>query len=173
MRRLIGLFQFIHIITLVVFLSSCGKSLNYIGQTAAAPQRIAINKASQDLTYWDAGEVSIRYKIIDNKESLSVSGSVQIDDSILYTFPSVKFFYLYLYLLDVNGLATSRHDISPLYSSHATFPDQLQFSRRLPKDEGTVSIAFSYWGVFEERSSILRRRSDDWEIHHNPFMEKL
>lgn len=152
-----------------ILLSSCGQPGYRTGQTAAPVERTAISSDRGEMRYWDTDDVAIGYRLQDEQDNLVISGWVEIADSVLYTFPNVRFFYLYLHQLDAEGKGTSREAITPLYSSRAPVDNRLQFSRRISKDREAVAIAFSYWGVFEENIPLFRRGGDSWEIHHNPF----
>lgn len=165
-RALLFIFIVFYCITT---LSSCANPRNYSELTASADQIITIKTTSDDFHLWETNDVTVRYKMVTDENNLNVSGTIQIADSVLYTFPNVRFFNLYLYFLDENGKATGRYNISPLYSTNF---DRTPFSRSLPKSEESVSIAFGYRGMFEEHSSRFRRDSDDWYISHNPFRRK-
>lgn len=161
---------FFFALTITIFLfSGCLTPTNYLGRQAAIQQRQNIENSGKGPLTWQTNDVIITYSAVNTQKKLTLSGTVQISDSVLYTFPTVSGFYLHVYLLDQNGIATSRHDITPLFSHFSTFPDKVQFNRAIPKDTGTTSFVFSYWGVFEQGKSMRRARSEDWEIHHNPF----
>lgn len=151
------------------FFSSCAKTQKHSGQVVATAERTAIDSAKGDMRHWGTNDVTISYKLVDEKENLAISGWVEIADSVLYTFPNARFFYLYLYLLDANGRVISRHHLRPFFPSRSAADGKVPFSRRIARDPGTVAIAFSYWGVFEEQSSLFRRGGDSWEIQYNPF----
>lgn len=158
--------------TCLFLLSSCGRPIDHIGKTVAVHKRLNINASQTKIALWETGDISISYKVNDGRNDLTITGTVQISDSVLYTFPSAKSFYLYIYQLDPDGVATSKHDITPLFSQYATFPDKLQFTRTIPKDASATSFVFSYWGIFEENGAPLWKRSDDWEIYYNPFSDE-
>lgn len=160
------------IVSVVIVVSSCARPMNYVGQTVMEEQRIALKESKGESNVWQTNDVTLHYGVTENGEFLTVSGHLEVSDGVLYTFPVVNRFTLTVYLLDENGQAMSKHDISPLFSHHMTFPDKVSFSRKVPKGVGVTSLAFGYWGVFEEGNSTIRRRSSDWEIFHNPFSKR-
>ena len=123
---------------------------------------------------WQTYDVSIHYKMLDSGDAITLSGFVKISDSVTYTFPRADFLYIYVYLLNRDGIPTSRHIIRPGISRYNTFSQQSNFSRTILKDPDTASFAFGYWGNFVDSENVfwggrMRSSGDEWQIYHSPF----
>lgn len=162
------------VIILALFVSSCAMvPKSHLGDTAIADERIEL-KSTTERNIWSTGDLSIYYHLFDKGNFFDLSGFVEIKTSVTYTFPLADYLYIYIYLLDNEGVATSRHAIRPNISKYNTFPEKVRLSVTLPKDPETTSIAFGYLGNFvsiEAAEGGGRRGYEkiDWEIYHDPF----
>lgn len=159
---------------LMILLASCGKTHTYRERQALPEQQIPIATTLADLELWQTRDVAVRYQMVDNGTYFTLSGYVEIKDSVLYSFPRTDYFYLHVYLLDSRGYATSKHVIRPRLLHYEAIYEQGPFSQKIAKDGDTQAIAFGYQGnffdvEFEERGGFLRRDKIDWEIFHSPF----
>jgi len=165
----------------VIFLSS-GCSFrphdNLRRQVLADEQlEIEMETTTTEMKLWETDDLSIHYKMQAAGDYLNLSGYVKISDSVTYTFPRADFLVIYVYLLNGDGMSTSRHIIRPGISRYNTFRQESQFSKIIPKDVDTTSFAFGYWGNFIDTESTImegRMRSggDEWEIYHSPFLNE-
>ncbi len=164
---------FIVIIIALLFSSCAMVPKSHLGDTAIADERIEL-KSTGEKNIWSTGDLSIHYDLFDRGNVFDLNGFVEIKTSVTYTFPLADYLYIYIYLLDNEGVATSRHALRPNISRYNTLPKKVRLSATLPKDPETTSIAFGYLGNFVsiEAAEDGRRRGYekiDWEIYHDPF----
>lgn len=165
-------FTFTILLGFLLFFSSCGSALHNEGRTAFPHEQIKIQNTTQEMELWQTEHLAIQYQIKDLGPSFTITGTVHIKDRITLSFPVLDFLYVYVNLLDRNGIATSKRDIFPATSRFNTVSNQISFSQTLQKDENTAKIAFSYWGIFRERGITYHRDSADWEVYYNPFEKR-
>jgi len=127
----------IFILLLSGLLVSCSNAMSGVGKRATLDQQLAVTNSDQDLIVWDRYELAIHYKMIDGGTSLTFSGSIQLKDRLLHSFPVVAG------LLNQDRVATSRHIIKPNLLTCGAVEEYTSFSRQITKDADTVSIAFS------------------------------
>lgn len=166
-------------IALILFLftvTSCAQIYDNLGREATATERInIIDTQDQEPDIWQTGDLVVSYTIFDDNESFSLRGYVEIKDSIRYSFPRVKYFRLFIYLLDSEGVATSRYATRPRLSTYNIFPEKSLFGITIPKNKETVAFAFGYHGGFmDSENDFFGGRfsgagSTDWEVFHTPF----
>ncbi len=161
-------------IVLIIILSSCTMApKRHLGDEVVADERIEL-KSTKENKIWSTNDLSIHYSLLDQGNFFDIHGFVEISTSVTYTFPLADYLYIHVYLLDDEGVYTSRHTIRPNISIYNTFPEKAGFSATLPKDRETAYIAFGYLGNFVsiEREGGGRRRGYeklDWPIYHDPF----
>ncbi len=161
-------------IILLLLLSSCAMApKSHLGDKAMTEERIEL-KSTTEQEIWSTGDLSMYYDLFDKTTFFDLNGFVDISTSVTNTFPQADFLSIYVYLLDNEGVATSRHTLRPNISKYNTFPEKVRFSATLPKDRNTAAIAFGYWGNFvsiEAAEGGINRGYEkiEWEIHHNPF----
>ena len=161
------------IITLPILLSSCNSALHNVGKTALQPQQIAIKDTPAEGAVWQTDDLIMHYRMKDNGDSLTLAGSVAIQDSVTYSYPIAKFLNLYVYLLNPAGVAAGQHTVRINISPYNTVSDQNTFKVTLPKTENSTAIAFGYWGTFREKGTGgFRERSEEVEVFFNPFTKK-
>jgi hypothetical protein len=153
----------------LLLLSSCNRALHNKGRTAFIQQQIEIRDTSPDMKLWQTDHLVMKYRLKDIGSSFTISGTVHIKDRVTLSFPISDFLYIYVNLLDQNGMVSSKHDICPCISRYNTVPDQIMFNKTLQKNRDTTSIAFSYWGNFREKGITSPRNVVDLEIFFNPF----
>lgn len=172
---MIGIMRIFHSIGVILlgllFFSSCNNALNTVGRKAFPDEQIEIHDTSPDMRLWQTDHLAIEYQLKDLGSVFTITGTAHISDRITLSFPVLDFLYVYVNLLDRNGVATSKYDIFPVTSRFNTVSNQITFTKTLQKDEGTTAIAFSYWGVFRE-GGLYNRDSTDWEIYYNPFEKR-
>ncbi len=162
-------------IAFLIILSSCTimAPRSHLGDKAIAEEMIEL-KSTKENQIWSTDDLSIYYSLLDQGSFFDINGFVEISTSVTYTFPLADYLYIYVYLLDGEGVATSRHSIRPFLSTYNPFPEKAAFSATLPKNPETAYLAFGYFGNFVsiEREENGRRRGYeklDWEIYHDPF----
>lgn len=164
------------LVCILLTVCSCYKATDYLGQTANPTERIALTGSAISAgkeSVWKTADVLIQYSVKEKDGGLTLSGHVDVADSVLNTFPIVSRFSIKVFLLDKNGIAVNYYDVTPRFSYHMYFPSRAPFSAQLPKEQGVTHIAFGYWGTFVEGDTPLRRRSgESWEVFHNPFSSK-
>lgn len=166
--------QIATIILALGFLISCAKTYSNLGREAVSTERLDIRN-TEELTVWETNDLAVHYTLRDEGNSFTLRGYVEIKNSISYSFPRVKHFSLYVYLLDNKGIATSRYITRPRMSTYNVFPEQSIFGITIPKDQGTTMFAFGYFGGFmDSENDFFGGRfgginSTDWEIYHSPF----
>ncbi len=160
---------------LALLLSACSKGYTYVDRVALSEQQLNIETTADDMQIWQTNDLAIHYRLLESGNSFDLEGFVKISDSVSYSFPRTDFLIVYVYLLDAEGKATSRHVIRPRLQKYYPFPDKSPFRRTIPKDEDTSSFAFGYFGNFADsengnfRGGRLGVSSFGWEIYHNPF----
>lgn len=161
------------ILTLIV-LTSCARTSDNLGREAVSTERLAI-RTIEEPAVWETSDLAVHYTLMDHGDSFTLRGYVEIKNSIRYSFPRVKHFNLHIYLLDDQGIATSRYITRPRMSTYNIFPEQSIFGITIPKDTGTTAFAFGYFGGFmDTENDFFGGRfggfnSTDWEIYHSPF----
>ena len=166
--------QIIGAILCLVFLPSCYKPYDNLNRRAINDEQIEIESAKTEMRLWSTNDLSIHYNVWDNEDAITLNGFVKLSNSVTYSFPRTDFLIIYVYLLNNEGMATSRHTIRPRQSKYNPFPEKSKFSRQIPKDTDTASFAFGYFGNFfdaesEDRGGRIRTDVMDWEIYHSPF----
>lgn len=168
-------FPGIAVTALIILCSSCTiVPKTHLGDMAIVDERIEL-KNTEEKKIWSTDDLSVHYALLDRGDFIDLNGFVEISTSVTYTFPLTDYLYIYVYLLDGEGIAASRHRIHPNISKFNTFPERGDFSATLPKDPGTVSIAFGYAGNFvsierEEGGRMRGYEKIDWQIYHDPFL---
>lgn len=166
--------QIVLIILALGLLISCAKTYSNLGREAVSTERLDI-RSIEEPSVWETNDLAVHYTLKDEGNSFTLRGYVEIKNSISYSFPRVKHFNLYIYLLDDQGIATSRFSTRPRMSTYNVFPKQSKFGITIPKDQGTMSFAFGYFGGFlDSENDFFGGRfggvnSTDWEIYHSPF----
>ena len=160
-------------IAFLIILSSCTIApKSHLGDKAIEEELIEL-KSTEVNKIWFTNDLSIYYSLLDQRNFFDINGFVEISTSVTYTFPLADYLYIYVYLLDAKGVATSRHSIRPFLSTYNPFPEKAAFSATLPKDAETAYLAFGYLGNFVsiEREEGRNRGYEklDWEIYHDPF----
>jgi hypothetical protein len=161
-------------IALLVILSSCTMApRSHLGDKAMADESIEL-QSTEENKIWSTEDLSIHYSLLDQGNFFDIKGFVEISTSVTYTFPLADYLYIYVYLLDGEGVATSRHSIRPFLSTYNPFPEKAAFSATLPKDRETAYLAFGYFGNFvsierEEGGRMRGYEKLDWTIYHEPF----
>ena len=166
--------QLVVILFYLFFLSSCFKPYDNLGSQVVADEQLEMESAAAEMKLWQTNDLSIHYNTVDRGNTITLTGFVTISDSVTYTFPQADFLIIYVYLLNEDGISTSRHGIRPGISKYNTVSRKSKFSKTIPKDADTASFAFGYWGnfVYSEREMIggrFRSSGDEWEIYHSPF----
>ena len=123
---------------------------------------------------WQTNDLSIHYKIQEQGDSLLLNGYVKISDRVIYNFPRADFLYIYVYLLNDEGISTSSHAIRLNMLNYNTFREKSDFDKTIPKDPDTTSFAFGYWGNFVDTENVyrgggMRSLGAEWQISHSPF----
>ncbi len=169
-----GLAALVVVFSCAFFLSSCCKPYDNIPRQVLADEQLYMQTAPTVIKLWETNDISIHYNALDSGDAITFRGVVKIKDSVTYSFPRADFLLLYVYLLNGDGISTSRHIIRPNISKYNTVSQQTRFSKIIPKDADTVSFAFGYWGNFFDTDGMAEEGGghfsrDDWEIYHSPF----
>ncbi len=146
---------------------------SHIGDRAAATERIDL-KSTKEEQIWRTDELALHYHIRLREQYFEIRGFAEVDTSITYTFPSAEYLSIYIYLLDADGVAVSRHTVLPRIALYSAFTDKARFSAAIEYDQQTSFIAFGYLGNFfsiEDDGRGRRRGYEkiEWEIYHDPF----
>lgn len=150
-------------------LFSCNSAVRGVGRKVIADQQLVLKNDIAGMKRWDTGDLGIQYELVDVGDTLTIKGVIQVKDNVRDAFPVSVDLKIYVYLVNEDGVATSRHVIRPNLSVYNTTPEFTSFSRQIIKDADTVSTAFSYWGTFRDRASSARDDVIEWEIFYSPF----
>jgi hypothetical protein len=156
-------------------LSSCFvRPYDNLNKQVLDEEQLEIENTSAEMNLWQTNDLSIHYKMQDGGDSIGLSGFVKIHDSVTYSFPRADFLIIYVYLLNRDGISTSRHIIRPRISRFNSFFHESGFSKIIRKDPDTAFFAFGYWGNFIDTENVIRNGrlgsgGDEWEIYHSPF----
>ncbi|MEE4243311.1 MAG: hypothetical protein V2I36_17750 [Desulfopila sp.] len=162
------------VVVAALLLSSCAMvPRHHIGDTVIADQRIDLQSTTENVT-WSTDDLSIHYGLVKKDAVLRLSGSVEISTSVTNTFPLADYLYIYLYLLDSEGVVISRHTLRPNISRYNMLSKRTSFSATLPKEPGTAYMAFGYFGNFVSIETVEGGgrggyEKIEWEIYHDPF----
>lgn len=160
---------------MTLLLSSCYKGYTFVDRVALSEQQLDIETTVDEMKVWQTNDLAVHYHLKESGNDFELEGFVKIRDSLSYSFPRTDFLIVYVYLLDAEGKATSRHVIRPRVQKYYPFPDKSRFRKTIPRDEDTSSFAFGYFGNFVDsesgnfRGGRLGVESFGWEIYHNPF----
>lgn len=166
---------FIVLIFVCLFFSSCSTHNRFLDKTALLDERLPIANTGAEKRSWSTNDLSIHYTVKDVRGRLTFNGFVEIKDSISSSFSRSKYLSIYVYLLNGDGKATSRHTIHPQMASYNMLQGKSDFTTSIPRDESTTSFAFGYWGSFMDTEPVRRKTKfmsnvSDWEIYHTPFL---
>lgn len=155
-------------------LSSCFKPYDNLNRQVLADEQLEMENNATEMKMWQTNDLSILYNAVDSGNAVTLTGFVEISDSVTYTFPQADFLIIYVYLLNQDGISTSRHSIRPGISRFNTIGQESRFSKIIPKDADTASFTFGYWGNFvyterEVEDGRSRSSGGQWEIYHSPF----
>jgi hypothetical protein len=166
--------QLVVVACCVIFLSSCFKPYDNLNRQVLADEQLEIENTAAEMRTWGTNDLTLRYNALDSGDAITFTGFVKISNSVTYSFPRADFLILYVYLLNQDGMSTSRHIIRPSISRYNTFSRESRFGKTIRKDPGTTSFAFGYWGNFVDSESTFRggrfgSEGDEWEIYYSPF----
>lgn len=163
---------FTHLLLLLTcgpLLFSCNSAIQGVGRKTLTDQQYSIKKIGSEATIWQTEDLAIQYKLVDAVNTLTISGTVQIGDRVRSAFPVYRDLNIYIYQLNGEGVATSRHVVRPNLSYNNSSQKDTPFTRQMAKDVDVVSIAFSYWGTFSENAFSADDGDMEWEIFYSPF----
>lgn len=162
----------VYVFSLAVILSSlsCHNAFQTVGKTVSPEEFISVPSAGKN-GIWQTSDLMVQYRLADSDGYMVLSGTVRVKDSVIYSYPVVRFLRLSVNVLDGGGAALSRHDVGLNVPHLAAFSEPISFNLRLPPGVRGGGIAFSYWGVFREKANI-RGSNEEWEIYWNPFTQQ-
>lgn len=114
----------------------------------------------------ETGDLHLDYSIKADGSSYQLSGKVEIDQSITYTFSKLKSLVIKMSFLDDNGMVLQNVDITPLVKIHGAIKEEMDLNKSGPIPAGSSAVAFSWYGSFYAGFADV---SGSWDIHYFPF----
>ncbi|MCP4342034.1 MAG: hypothetical protein GY799_24925 [Desulfobulbaceae bacterium] len=157
--------QIVIVIPLLIFMiAGCGVQFSSRSLQSTEIPPVHLSQSSPD-GIWQGKEVSLSYTIDSYKPLFSLSGTLQLNPSILMSYPIIKSFFFRIHFLDADGKLLSSSPIHINYGHH-TFAEQessFNFSREIPSQ--VEAFTFSYSGTF---SDYGERFPDTTYIEYSP-----
>ncbi len=162
-------------LTLLLF-SGCTSYLSNVGKTALDIETLNLDTKQPETRVWQTQDFLIKYDVVPAGNSVTIDGTLFLQDRISYSFPTPQYFYFYINYVDSNNVVLSSHDITPLLAFRTFFQDSFPLRSVPPAPPGTEAFVFSYWGNFtgngSDNDNDERGGTGDWEVYYSPFEKK-
>lgn len=155
--------------SLLLLLASCATHHPNLGKTALNTQILSGSTEHGKDNVWQTQHLEIIYRVVEAGDTFTVTGTLNISDSITNSFPTTKYFQLQINYLDESNRVMSSHDIAPNMGYKNSIPKELGITGVADAPKGAVAFAFSYWGIFSGMG-IQDENTGDWEVHFDPFV---
>jgi hypothetical protein len=152
----------------LLILSGC---VNYIkpdpGAVAKVDARVPFVDGNISSSVLKTNDLQLEYAFHGNDDSFEITGELVFSRSITATYPVLGRFILRVNFLDAEGTVIASENISPNISSFSELPDVVQIKASGLIPQGSVAIAFNYFGTFTAAS--LRGGGGSLEVYYMPF----
>lgn len=164
------LFRIVPVLVLLNLLFGCSfKYADNVGRMAVEEQILSGQTTAEDQE-WQTNDVKILYTVEPAKGSFAVTGTLSFQQHIMFSFPTVERFNLYINYLDDQGTVLTTHDITPNLGYRVELPDKADLRDVPVAPAEATSFAFNYFGIFKGLSTE-EASMGDWVISFNPFQK--
>ena len=143
-------------LTIAVGIPGCaGPLLSWRGATVEEQNRIFIERDGRRTGVWETRDLKVDYAYEAGENSLAISGTVTLDQSLLTGFSELAHLSLSLNFLDGDGKVIETQRLRNFSHRRWILVHRLQFENTLAVPENTASMAFSYVGQVRDGGGAM------------------
>jgi len=163
-------------VLLLAIAAACqGRFFGYQGVVAKQESRIVLLEGGPHTRTWKTQDLSIDYRYQRNQDNFEISGTVEMNKSLMRGFPVLEYLNIQLHILDTQGLVLRSKRV--LASEYRHMTKKMLFNQIVELPPGSIAMNFSYRGRARDVGGSGRTVEDTgggdyWDFWSYPFQKE-
>ena len=163
------------VLLLAIAVACQGHFFGYQGEVAEEESRIVLLEGGPHTGTWQTGDLSLDYRYQRDQDNVQLSGTVELDKSLVRGFPVLEYLTIQVHILDSQGQVLRSKRV--LASEYRHMTKKMLFNQAVELPPGSTAMTFSYRGRARDVGGSGRTvedagGGDSWDFWVYPFQKE-